>query len=137
MLTAVNAFSRERLTITVARKRNRDGMLATLTERFIERGLPEQIRSDQRQEFVAPAVKAWLDRIGVTALYIEETSPWKNGSVYPPTHRSSGAFRLTGCSPLAYSQRIETGQCPTPHGGPHDPPAPADADHLACPGRRP
>lgn len=79
MLTVIDEFTRECLTITVARRLNGDDVLATLTELFTDRGPPEHIRSDQGPEFAANAVKSWLGRIGVTTLYIEKASPWENG----------------------------------------------------------
>ena len=54
-------------------------MLATLYELFIERGVPEYIRSDNGSEFTAKAVRKWLSNVGVKTLYIEPGSPWENG----------------------------------------------------------
>ena len=45
------------------------------------RGVPEHIRSDNGPEFTAKAVRAWLERVGAKALYIEPGSPWENGYV--------------------------------------------------------
>ena len=46
---------------------------------FIERGVPEYIRSDNGSEFTAKAVREWLSNVGVKTLYIEPGSPWENG----------------------------------------------------------
>ena len=46
---------------------------------FIERGVPEYIRSDNGSEFTAKAVREWLSNVGVKTLYIELGSPWENG----------------------------------------------------------
>jgi transposase InsO family protein len=53
-------------------------VLATLTDLFIARGPPANIRSDNGSEFIATAVQKWLARIGVTTLYITPASPWEN-----------------------------------------------------------
>jgi len=42
---------------------------------------PEHIRSDNRPEFTAKAVRKWLNRVGVKTLFIEPGSPWENGYV--------------------------------------------------------
>ena len=56
-------------------------MLACLTELFVRRGPPAYLRSDNGPEFTAQAVRGWLQRLGVTTLFIEPGSPWENGSV--------------------------------------------------------
>jgi transposase InsO family protein len=45
----------------------------------VAHGTPENVRSDNRPEFVACNVRGWLGRIGVKTLFIEPGSPWKNG----------------------------------------------------------
>jgi transposase InsO family protein len=32
-------------------------------------------------EFTAKAIRSWLNRIGVKALYVEQGSPWENGYI--------------------------------------------------------
>ena len=46
---------------------------------FLFYGIPEHIRSDNGPEFMAKAVRKWLERIGVRTLFIEPGSPWENG----------------------------------------------------------
>ncbi len=48
---------------------------------FVNRGVPDHIRSDNGPEFTAQALRAWLGRIGVKTLFIEPGSPWENGYV--------------------------------------------------------
>ncbi len=50
-----------------------------LFDLFIERGVPEYIRSDNGSEFTAKAVREWLSNVGVKTLCIEPGSPWENG----------------------------------------------------------
>ena len=52
-----------------------------LSDLFLRRGVPEYIRSDNGPEFTAKAVRKWLDRVGVTTLFIEPGSPWENGYI--------------------------------------------------------
>ena len=56
-----------------------DEVLEVLAGLFVSRGVPEHIRSDNGPEFVAGAVREWLGRLGVGALFIEPGSPWENG----------------------------------------------------------
>ena len=56
-------------------------MLERLSDLFVRRGVPDHIRSDNGPEFTARAVRGWLDRVGVTTLFIEPGSPWENGYI--------------------------------------------------------
>ncbi len=78
MLPVVDEYTRECLTIEVARSLTAQDVIATLDRLFKERGAQRVIRSDNGGEFIASAVKAWLARSGVGALYIEPGSPWQN-----------------------------------------------------------
>ncbi len=79
MLTIIEEYTRECLAIVVERRLNSEDVLATLFDLFIERGVPEYIRSDNGSEFTAKAVRVWLSNVGVKTLYIEPGSPWENG----------------------------------------------------------
>lgn len=79
LLTIVDEYSRECLTIRVARAIHADDVLASLTDLFVRHGPPEHLRSDNGPEFTAQAVRRWLERVGVKTLYIEPGSPWENG----------------------------------------------------------
>lgn len=81
MLTVIDEYSRECLAIDVARKLTSDDVLERLSDLFVRRGVPEHIRSDNGPEFTASAVREWLDRVGVTTLFIEPGSPWENGYI--------------------------------------------------------
>ena len=54
-------------------------MLARLTDLFVRRGPPGYLRSDNGPEFTAKAVRSWLQRLGVTTLFIAPGSPWESG----------------------------------------------------------
>lgn len=81
LLTVIDEYSRECLAIRVARRITRHDVLYTLSELFLEHGLPEHIRSDNGPEFVALAVRSWLADLGVSTLFIEPASPWENGYI--------------------------------------------------------
>ena len=61
------------------RRLNSEDVHATLFGLFIERGVPEYIRTDNGSECTAKAVRGWLSNVGVKALYIEPESPRENG----------------------------------------------------------
>ena len=81
LLTIVDEYTRECLAIEVARRLNSEDVLERLAELFVNRGVPDHIRSDSGPEFTSRAVREWLERIGVKTLFIEPGSPWENGYV--------------------------------------------------------
>src|SRR5215210_422134 len=78
MMPMVDEYTRECLAIEVERSITAEDVVATLACLFEERGEPTYIRSDNGPEFVAAAVKRWLEASGVGTLYIEPGSPWEN-----------------------------------------------------------
>ena len=79
ILTLIDEYTRECLTLKVARRLRSQDVLEQLGYLFIYRGLPGFIRSDNGPEFTAKAVRNWLERLGVQTLFIEPGSPWENG----------------------------------------------------------
>lgn len=75
MLTIVDEFTRECLSIDVARRITSDDVLERLAWLFVTRGVPEHIRSDNGPEFTAKVVRQWLEDVGVKTLFIEPGSP--------------------------------------------------------------
>ena len=71
--------SRECLAIRVDRKLNSGNVIDALSDLFILRGVPSFIRSDNGPEFVAQAVRGWINAVGAKTAYIEPGSPWENG----------------------------------------------------------
>ncbi len=53
-----------------------EDVIDMLAELFAMRGVPRRIRSDNGPEFIAAAIRRWLDQVSVEALYIEPGSPW-------------------------------------------------------------
>jgi transposase InsO family protein len=79
MLTVIDEYSRECLSIRVACQLKADDVLECLSELFLTRGLPDHIRSDNGSEFTAIALREWLNSLNVKTAYIEPGSPWENG----------------------------------------------------------
>jgi putative transposase len=67
----VDEFSRECLTVEVARHLTAQDVIKTLDGLFKEHGAPRHLRSDNGPEFGACAVKQWLADSKVETLYIE------------------------------------------------------------------
>ncbi len=78
ILPIVDEFTRECLSIEVARHLTAPDVITTLAKLFKERGAPRYLRSDNGPEFIAGAIKDWLTKSGVETLYIEPGSPWQN-----------------------------------------------------------
>lgn len=81
MLVIVDEFTRECLSIDVARGLSSDDVLERLAWLMATRGVPQHIRSDNGPEMTAKVVRDWLAKVGVTTLYIEPGRPWENGYV--------------------------------------------------------
>lgn len=81
MLTLVDEFTRECLSMDVARTIRSDDVLERLAWLMVTRGVPGHIRSDNGPEFTAGVVREWLGKVGVRTLFIEPGSPWENGYV--------------------------------------------------------
>jgi len=78
LLCVVEEFTRECLAIHVARRIGALEVIAVLGAVVQERGTPKHIRSDNGPEFIAVAVRRWLENQGIATLYIEPGSPWEN-----------------------------------------------------------
>ena len=81
ILSVVDEYTRECLSLEVARRITSEEVLDCLAELFVQRGLPTFIRSDNGPEFTANAVRRWLAELEVQTLFIEPGSPWENGYV--------------------------------------------------------
>ena len=79
LMTLIDEFTRECLAIRVARRINSLGVLETMADAMLVRGIPEHIRSDNGPEMTAKVVRSWLESVGAKTLYIEPGSPWENG----------------------------------------------------------
>jgi transposase InsO family protein len=79
LMTLIDEFTRECLAIRVARRINSLGVIETMADVMITRGVSEHIRSDNGPEMTAKIVRNWLASVGAKTLYIEPGSPWENG----------------------------------------------------------
>ncbi len=79
LMTLIDEFTRECLAIRVARRINSLGVIETMADVMLMRGVPEHIRSDNGPEMTAKVVRNWLTQVGSKTLYIELGSPWENG----------------------------------------------------------
>jgi transposase InsO family protein len=78
IMPIVEEYSRECLALEVERSITAEDVVKTLNRLFTERGAPSFIRSDNGAEFIAEAVKRWLEVSGVKTLYVEPGAPWEN-----------------------------------------------------------
>jgi transposase InsO family protein len=81
ILAVVDEYSRECLTLRVARQCRATDVIETLADLFVTHGAPACLRSDNGPEFTAQVVRAWLQALDVQTLFIERGSPWENGYV--------------------------------------------------------
>jgi putative transposase len=80
-LAIIDEYTRECLSLDVARSLRSGDVLDRLESLFVQRGTPQYIRSDNGPEFTAKAVRSWLAQLEVQPLFIEPGSPWENGYV--------------------------------------------------------
>jgi len=81
ILNVIDEFTRESLAVKVKRHLNHEDVQECLTELFCQRGVPVHLRSDNGPEFIAHALREWLNKLSVKPLFIEPGSPWENGYV--------------------------------------------------------
>lgn len=89
MLTVLDEYTRECLTIHVARSISSRQVIGVLEWLFLLRGAPGHLRSDNGPEFIAYALKQWLQDRHCHTLYITPGSPWEN----PFIESFNGTFR--------------------------------------------
>ena len=95
LMTLIDEFTRECLAIRVARRINSFGVIETMADAMLERGVPEHIRSDNGAEMTAKIVRSWLAKLGTKTLYIEPGSPWgRHGRPHLVRHAGSRVERL-------------------------------------------
>ena len=75
----IDEFTRECLAIRVARRINSFGVIETMADVMLTRGVPEYVRSDNGAEMTAKIVRSWFATLGAKTLDIEPGSPWENG----------------------------------------------------------
>jgi transposase InsO family protein len=88
------------------------------TYRFIMRGPPSFVRSDNGPEFIAEAVRDWISAVGAKTAYIEPGSPWENG--YCESFNARLRDELPACRLSSSPKKPVWGM---PHTGLNNPPA--------------
>lgn len=78
-LSVMDEFTREFVAWEVDRRLTSDDVLDVVVDLSAIRGVCKHIRSDNAPEFIARAIRQFLKRAGVEALYIEAGRPWQNG----------------------------------------------------------
>jgi transposase InsO family protein len=81
VLSLIDEFTRQCISLTVARGLKSADIVAALDKAIAEHGAPEHIRSDNGPEFIATATKDYLESKHIKTLYIEPGSPWQNPHV--------------------------------------------------------
>ena len=94
-LSVVDEFTRECLCLKVARRMTSRDIIDVLRGLFMAHGGPAHIRSDNGPEFIAKALRDWLERSSVGPLYIQPGSPWENG--YAESFHSKVRDEFLGC----------------------------------------
>ena len=89
ILTVLDEYTRECLTIHVARSISSRQVIQVLEWLFLLRGAPDYLRSDNGPEFVAYALQQWLQDRHCHTLYITPGRPWEN----PFIESFNGTFR--------------------------------------------
>jgi len=120
-LSIVDEFTRECLCLEVARSMTSGEVIDVLIELLHVRGLPGHLGSDNGPEFIAKAIRSWLEKAGVTTLYIAPASPWENGYAESFHSRLRDELldaelftSLTEAKHLATQWRLDYNQC-RPH----------------------
>ena len=67
LMTLIDEFTRECLAIRVARRINSFGVIETMADVMLERGVPQHIRSDNGAEMTAKIVRGWFAKLGATS----------------------------------------------------------------------
>ena len=78
-LSVIDEYTRECLVLEVRRSLTAGAVIAVLAALIGRRGAPRHIRSDNGPEFIAKAIRGWLAKEAVEALYIAPGAPWENG----------------------------------------------------------
>ena len=78
-LSVLDEYSRYNLALEVERHFLAVDVIRVLERLIAHWGPPQHMRFDNGPEFIAKALRGWLERNGIGALYIAPGSPWENG----------------------------------------------------------
>ena len=80
-LSLVDEHTRECVALEVERSLTATEVIEVLSAAVLRRGAPRHIRSDNGPEFIAAAIRRYLELTQVQTLYVEPGAPWENGFV--------------------------------------------------------
>ena len=100
VMPIVDEYSREGLALEMERSITAEDVVEVLDRLFTERGEPAYIRSDNGPEFIAEAIKRWLESSGGKTLYIEPGAPWENAYSETFISRLRDELLDRECSPI-------------------------------------
>ena len=98
-LVIEDEFTREGMAVEVRRSFKAVDVLDVLSELMLIRGVPRHIRSDNGPEFIAKAIRRFLEQVGTETLYIEPGAPWQNG--YAESFNSRFRCEVLNCESFA------------------------------------
>lgn len=75
----IDEYTRKCLALEVERSMTAADVIDVLAQVLLAHGIPGHIRSDNGPEFIACAIRQYLDTAGIGTLYIAPGSPWENG----------------------------------------------------------
>lgn len=75
----VDEYTRECLALEVERSPTARAVIDIVAQVVLIRGAPKHIRSDNGPEFIARAMRSYLEAANIGTLYIAPGSPWENG----------------------------------------------------------
>jgi transposase InsO family protein len=78
-LGLVDEYTRECLALEVERSMTAWDVVDVIRQVVLIRGVPGHIRSDNGPEFIAQAIRSWLESAAIGTRYIAPASPWENG----------------------------------------------------------
>jgi putative transposase len=78
-LSLIDEYTRECLALEVERSMTANEVIDVFSQVLLIRGVPGYIRSDNGPEFIAAAMRRYLEMAGTGTLYIEPGAPWENG----------------------------------------------------------
>lgn len=102
-LTVVDEHSRECLAIDVAGRISARRVIEVLSRLVAVHGPPKYLRSDNGPEFIAKALRRWLEASGIQTAYSEPGKPWQNGT----NESFNGRFRDECLSAEWFASRRE------------------------------
>ncbi|MGH9163701.1 MAG: IS3 family transposase, partial [Vicinamibacteraceae bacterium] len=79
-LTVIDEFTRECLAIDVAGGIRSGRVIEVLAQLVSVHAAPRSLRSDNGPEFVATAIRRWLQTAQIETAYIDPGTPWHNGA---------------------------------------------------------